>query len=115
MRLLEFPLFPPHDGGELDRAPPRGSGALDELAGVWVDDENNVMHVAGGWAFGVEGGSDENVGTGGGGVFELELEQPPPPSSGEGVGDGGGRRVVKMKDKNWTLDDDASNSSTRLV
>ena len=48
-------------------------------------------------------------------MFELELEQPPPPSSGEGVGDGGGRRVVKMKDKNWTLDDDASNSSTRLV
>ena len=88
------------------------SETLDKFAGVWVDSEKTeeyIMRIAGGWAFGVEGASDEK-----GGVCELSLEQRSPSSS---AGVGVRQLVLKTlegEQKGWTLNDDAS-SSVRMV
>ena len=88
------------------------SETLDKFAGVWVDSEKTeeyIMRIAGGWAFGVEGASDEK-----GGVCELSLEQPSPSGS---AGVGVRQLVLKTlegEQKGWTLNDDAS-SSVRMA
>jgi hypothetical protein len=98
LRLFPTPQFPQPSSARWQDAATHGLYSLDDLAGVWVDNEKpeQVMRVAHGWVFNFEGQPEER------GV--VEIKKTPPPSAG----------LVLEAEKQWALDHAAS-SGRRAV